>query len=148
MSMYTQVTFNVYRQFKMSIYLESYFSSMTNKHIRDVFIRFRVGASQIRTHKLRYVQHTPEDPMCPLCNKCCPEDEIHFLFHCDRLNDLRYKYISRKYYVHPSLVNFVTYARRKLSRSRKIYLSCQQTTKYRTSYSATSECKLYNGIYN
>ena len=49
--------------------------SVTNKHIRDVFIRFRIGASNIRTHKLRYVAHTPGDLMCPLCNTA-DEDEM------------------------------------------------------------------------
>ena len=29
--------------------------------IRDVLIRFRIGASSIRTHKLRYVADTPGD---------------------------------------------------------------------------------------
>ena len=49
---YTSDRFNVYRQFKMSINLESYFTCVTKKHIRDILIIFRVGASQIRTHKL------------------------------------------------------------------------------------------------
>lgn len=95
--------FCVYRLFKMSISLEPYFAAVTNKHIRDVLIRFRIGASKIRTHKLRYVAHTPEDLMCPLCNAVC-ENEMHTLFFCNSLNDLREKYIPRKYVVHPSYV--------------------------------------------
>ena len=75
--------------------------SVTNKHIRDVFIRFRIGASNIRTHKLRYVAHTPGDLMCPLCNTAY-EDEMHTLFYCKFLDDLRQKYIPRKYTVQPS----------------------------------------------
>ena len=78
---YTSDRFNVYRQ-DVNLYIKSNFTSVMNKHICDVLITFRVGASQIRTHKLWYVQH--EDLMCPLCNKC-PEDEIHFLFHCEWL---------------------------------------------------------------
>ena len=46
--------FTIYRMFKISISLEPYFTSVTNKHIRDVLIRFRIGASNIRTHKLKY----------------------------------------------------------------------------------------------
>ena len=49
--------FTIYRMFKISISLEPHFTSVTNKHIRDVLIRFRIEASNIRTHKLRYVAH-------------------------------------------------------------------------------------------
>ena len=72
--------FTIYRMFKISISLEPYFTSVTNKHIRDVLIRFRIGASNIRTHKLRYVAHTPGDLMCPLCNTAY-EDEMHTLVY-------------------------------------------------------------------
>ena len=70
--------FTIYRMFKISISLEPYFTSVTNKHIRDILIRFRIGASNMRTHKLRYVAHTPGDLMCPLCNTAY-EDEMHTL---------------------------------------------------------------------
>ena len=93
--------FTIYRMFKISISLEPYFTSVTNKYIRDVLIRFRIGASNIRTHKLRYVAHTPGDLMCPLCNTAY-EDEMHTLFYCKFLDDLRQKYIPRKYTVQPS----------------------------------------------
>ena len=46
--------FTIYRMFKISISLEPYFTSVTNKHIRGVLIRFRIGASNIHTPKLRY----------------------------------------------------------------------------------------------
>ena len=53
--------FSIYQMFKRTISLESYFTSVTNKHIRDVLISFRIGASNIRVHKMRYVAHTPQD---------------------------------------------------------------------------------------
>ena len=89
--------FTIYRMFKISISLEPYFPSVTNKHITDVLIRFRIGASNIRTHKLRYVAHTPGDLMCPLCNTAY-EDEMHTLFYCKFLDDLRQKIYSQKIY--------------------------------------------------
>ena len=92
-----------YWMFQISISLEPYFTSVTNKHIRDVLIRFRIGASNIRTNKLRYVAHKPGDLMCPLCNTAY-EDEMHTLFYCKFLDDLRQKYIPRKYTVQPSNV--------------------------------------------
>ena len=43
--------FDMYKTFKSSIFLESYFSVVTNKHIRDVLVRFRLGISELRAHK-------------------------------------------------------------------------------------------------
>ena len=96
--------FTKYRMFKISISLEPYFTSVTSKRIRDVLIRFRIGAPNICTHKLRYVAHTPAgDLKCPLCNRAY-EDEMHTLFYCKFLDDQRQKYIPRKYTVQPSYV--------------------------------------------
>ena len=50
-------TFATYRMVKISIALEPYLTSVTKKHIWDVLIRFRIGASNIRTHKLRCYTH-------------------------------------------------------------------------------------------
>ena len=46
--------YSVYRIFKLEHSLEPYFYCVINKALRDVFIRFRMGISEIKTHKLRY----------------------------------------------------------------------------------------------
>ena len=85
--------FTIYRMLKISISLEPYFTSVTNTHSRDLLIRFRIGASNIRTHKLRYVAHTPGDLMCALCKmKCLP------YFNCKFLDDMETKIYSQKIY--------------------------------------------------
>ena len=45
----------------------------------------------------------PQDLLCPFCNTAY-EDEMHILFYCKSLNNLRQKYIPRKYVVRPSVV--------------------------------------------
>ena len=82
--------FCVYRQFKSSVYLETCFDVISNKHLRDLLVRFRFGVSEIQTHKLRYFYGTGQNFKCPLCNARL-EDEMHFLFHCERLEDVRNK---------------------------------------------------------
>ena len=52
---------------------------------------------------MRYAAHTPQDLLCPLCNTVY-EDEMHILFYCKSLEDLRQKYSPTKYVVHPSVV--------------------------------------------
>jgi hypothetical protein len=95
------VRFNVYRTFKKTLQLEPYFNVVANKHIRDILIRFRVGASDIRTHKMRYKVLSPQDLKCPLCDASL-EDELHTLFYCKALSDLRAKYIPERYSKYPS----------------------------------------------
>ena len=95
--------FSIYRMFKTSISSEPYFTSVTNKQIRVILIKFRIGASNIRVHKIRYVAHTPQDLLCSLCHTAY-EDEMHIVFYCKSLDDLRQKYIPRKYVVRPSVV--------------------------------------------
>ena len=58
--------FSLYRMFKTSSSLEPYFTSVTNKHIRDILIKFRIGASNICVHKMRYVAHTHLKICCVL----------------------------------------------------------------------------------
>ena len=88
-------TFSIYRKFKTSTSLEPYFTTVTNKHIRDVLIRFRIGASNIRVHKTRYVAHTRQELLCPLCNTAF-EDETHILLQITRRPEA--KIYSRKIY--------------------------------------------------
>ena len=73
--------FSVYRIFKLEHSLEPDFYCVTNNALRDVFIRFRIGISEIKTHKLRCLTDPSDDLSCLLC-KCCVDDEIHFLFVC------------------------------------------------------------------
>ena len=100
------VRFTMYRTFKQEIALEKYFETVPNKHIRDILIRFRLGVSELKVHKLRYRDCSQYDLQCPLCNKGI-ENELHFLFGCNKLEDLRKKFLPSKYTQHPCLQTFV-----------------------------------------
>jgi hypothetical protein len=69
-----------------------------------MFIRFRLGVSELKSHKFRY---TPEvhSLACPLCNHS-PEDEVHFLFYCPGYEDMRRSYLHKfilDYFKHQKL---------------------------------------------
>ena len=74
------------------------------KHIkaRNCLLRIRLGVSQLRSHRLRFARNTEVDLACPFCNNEI-ESEIHFILSCPMYNDLRDKYIPRKYVRCPSL---------------------------------------------
>ena len=67
--------------FKLDHTLESYVDYLANTALRDAFVRFRMGISEIKTHNLRYSTDHSDDLSCPFC-QCHLQDEIHFLFLC------------------------------------------------------------------
>jgi len=88
--------FSVYRIFNLEHSLEPDFYCVTNNALRDVFIRFRMGISEIKTHKLRCLTDPSDDLSCLLC-KCCVDDEIHFLFVCKATQALRSNVLPQVY---------------------------------------------------
>ena len=69
---------------------------VANKTPRDVFVRFRMGISEIKTHKLRYSADPSNDLSCPLC-KYRLDDEIHFLFLCKATDSISSKCFPELY---------------------------------------------------
>ena len=62
-----------------------------DKYYRNALAQFRMGVSQINTHKYRYSK-LPEEVNCPFCENT-PESEIHFLLHCPVYRNLRTRYL-------------------------------------------------------
>ena len=63
---------------------------------RDALIRFRLGITELKTHKNIYILHVA-DNNCPFC-EAVEENEYHFLFHCGKYETVRpekIKYIKR-----------------------------------------------------
>ena len=93
----------VFSSFKQSLSLSFYLTSIKNLAARNIFIKIRLGVSQLQPHRLRYSQNVPyEERNCPFCDNTI-ENEIHFMFVCSKYKDIREKYISAKYYRNPSL---------------------------------------------
>ena len=78
-----------YRSYKMFLVPERYFADIQIKGFRDALVRFRLGVSDIATHRNRFIRNP-----APGTNDCkfCPgqtENERHVLFHCSAYNDIR-----------------------------------------------------------
>ena len=95
--------FSIYKIFKLSHEIEPYFRFVPSNGLRKFVIRFRLGISDLRTHRLRYYPHE-QCLDCPLCH-FRQDDEMHFLFHCQALSVFRQMYIPAKYCRFPSFVN-------------------------------------------
>ena len=94
--------YTFYASLKSSCSVSVYLSEVKHIKARALMARMRLGVSQIRTHKLRFVPGIEEnDLICPLC-RSGTETEIHFMFVCPIFKDLREQYIARKYYNQPA----------------------------------------------
>eukprot|EP00745_Piridium_sociabile_P017375 TRINITY_DN26146_c0_g1_i13.p1 TRINITY_DN26146_c0_g1~~TRINITY_DN26146_c0_g1_i13.p1 ORF type:complete len:408 (-),score=12.07 TRINITY_DN26146_c0_g1_i13:7-1098(-) len=99
--------FSLFRMLKTNhlVKVEPYLALNMNKFIRYTLTKFRFGVSDIAVHRQRYVQRVG-DLVCPMC-RSAKEDELHFVFLCPVLSDLRQQYIPLKYYRYPSLFRLV-----------------------------------------
>eukprot|EP00745_Piridium_sociabile_P026934 TRINITY_DN4323_c0_g1_i6.p1 TRINITY_DN4323_c0_g1~~TRINITY_DN4323_c0_g1_i6.p1 ORF type:complete len:374 (+),score=10.29 TRINITY_DN4323_c0_g1_i6:127-1122(+) len=94
--------FVFYRQFRTMHCVPVYISMKMDRHLKFIMTRFRLGVSDLSLHYYRYRQHSERDLVCPLC-KNDEENEVHFVFCCPALDDLRNQLIPQKYHRHPSL---------------------------------------------
>ena len=86
--------FFTYRIFKSDFGREFYLDDLTIKRFRDCMIRFRLGINDLGVNR-RY-NYNERERYCPFCPNEL-EDEIHFLFVCEKYTDLRVKYLSGCY---------------------------------------------------
>ena len=100
----TSERFAQYRLFKTSNSIEPYLSFKMNSFVRNALTKFRFGVSDIAAHCNRYKQNSSE--LCRLCMQE-RESEIHFVFECRALLDLRMKLIPRGYYHRPSMFRLI-----------------------------------------
>ena len=70
--------FDMYILFKKSIKYETYLDFVRVKCFRNALIRFRLGITELKTHKNRYVSLVA-DNNGPFC-KVVEENEYHFFF--------------------------------------------------------------------
>jgi hypothetical protein len=78
-----------------------YLSMNMDSHLKFIMTRFRFGISDLLVHYYRFRKHCDRDLICPLC-KNSKENEVHFVFCCPVLNDLRNRFIPCKYFRQPS----------------------------------------------
>jgi hypothetical protein len=97
--------FAEYRMFKSTNDIEPYIGIVLNRYVKSALTKLRFGVSSIACHRYRYNQRRDVNMLCLLCH-VFEEDELHFMFCCPVLNDLRMKYIQPKYYNNPCRFRF------------------------------------------
>lgn len=81
--------FSTYSSFKSLLQPEKYLTDITLTKFRNIFVKLRLGIIDLNGNK-RYSAVPNTCPFCPAV-----ENEIHFLLHCPKYQDLRVKYILK-----------------------------------------------------
>ena len=89
-----------YSSFKKSHSLADYLFTIKKAVLRKRSVRFRLGVSPLKTHRLRYSERTPDIFTSPFWDT--NESEIHFLLVCPKCKTLRETYLPAKFYNRPS----------------------------------------------
>jgi len=78
------------------------------RSLRLFFVRLRVSAHPLSIQTGRYARNNipRNERYCLCCNVFDLEDEYHFICICRCYTDLRKKYISRIFYINPSVYKF------------------------------------------
>ena len=98
--------FAQYKLFKTDHTLEYYVKINMNRYVKVALTKFRLGVSLLACHRLRYRHVYDHELRCCLCN-LAKQDEVHVLFCCPILDDLRKKFIKPKYYSNPCFFRMV-----------------------------------------
>ena len=97
--------FDMYKGYTSSHSVKRYLTLNMDRHLRFILTRFRFGISEINVHTHRYKNLQNANLICPMCEEAT-EDELHVVLRCPALNELREKFIPKKYYAHPCLFRF------------------------------------------
>ena len=79
-------TLSFYSLIKDNFHTENYLNTLRIGHYRNELVKFRLGASQIFSHRHKFNHSHPK--ICPLC-KQIEEDEFHFVLGCEALEEIR-----------------------------------------------------------
>ena len=81
--------------------MEIFLHSDVDKFALSVFVKIRISNSNLNIERGRYIKLPVEKRICPLCN-IEPEDEIHFILKCLKLDECRRELFSNISSVVPS----------------------------------------------
>ena len=84
--------FSIYRQFTLCFQREYYVDVTWINIYRNALTQFRMGVSQINTHKYRCTK-LPEEVNCPFCEKILRVKSISFCINCPLYRNLRTRYL-------------------------------------------------------
>ena len=82
-----------YSLFKLSHGKEMY-TEILPEHLKKALFQFRIGTYILPVNNRKQLDMRRSERICRICDEGVIGDEIHFLFECPKLEDLRIKYMA------------------------------------------------------
>ena len=82
----------MYKLYKYVHCCELYINELP-EYLKLAMFQFRIGSRHLPTNNYTNSDVTTTSKMCTACNKSVTGDEFHFLFKCEKLKDIRLKYL-------------------------------------------------------
>jgi hypothetical protein len=120
--------------------MEEFVHSDVDKFALSIFVKIRIRNSNLNIERGRYIKLPVEKRICPLCN-IEPEDEIHFILKCPKLDECRKELFSNISSVVPSFNDMDEFQKLKFIRLLLLILILTNIDKANLS---TSECKNFS----
>ena len=93
---------NIYRLFKTEHTYETYLNILALKY-GSMFTRFSICSNIIPSEPGRWSNIRNERIYC-ICNQLGVGDELHFMFECKALKDIRKRYLTSYYCKDPNII--------------------------------------------
>ena len=78
----------MYKTFKYSHGKEKY-TEILPEHFKKALLQFRIGSHKLPVNNRKHFNVPRADRHCTHCDQSLMGDEIHFLYECPKLNNLR-----------------------------------------------------------
>ena len=95
-----------YSLFKLSHGKEMY-TEILPEHLKKALFQFRIGTYILPMNNRKQLDVNRSERICRICDEGVICDEIHFLFECPKLEDLRIKYMALGDIMRPNVYNCV-----------------------------------------
>ena len=95
-----------YSLFKLSHGKEMY-TEILPEHLKKALFQFRIGTYILPVNNRKQLDVSRSERICRICDEGVIGDEIHFLFECPKLEDLRIKYMALGDRMRPNVYNCV-----------------------------------------
>ena len=70
------------------------YTDILPEHLKKALFQFRIGTYTLPVNNRKQLDVSRSERICRICDEGVIGDEIHFLFECAKLEDLRIKYMA------------------------------------------------------
>ena len=77
------------------------------RNIKKALFQFGIGTYILPVNNRKQLDVSRSERVCRICDEGVIGDDIHFLFECQKLEDLRIKYMALGDIIIPNVYNFV-----------------------------------------